>query len=443
MPEATSIHDAQDTIEIADQAILALSPTSLVQSSAATVALAKPMEKVHSEVGKSSSKGGKKKKKKPPVNFVSFDDDDDQTGSIDSLTISTSSVYSLPAATVSTPTERKSHALSKDIEEKGKSATQSHADLDEMSQTKESISENENRIIGNDQMKDSENDSSEPSTEAHTQACPTSSYSAEEGTAAGPDPSTYSTSVKSADCISVNSVYSDCSERLDLDSVNLAGLEVSPSQRLKPITSDHVFGGNSVKCTSTNPDSAHDLIPVPSYDSATLAPALNLDVEHYAGSSGSSKIHSPITPTTPGRTNEPLPLSVAKDGQSTRLAGQCQTTSVASEEAIQKLKGLLDREIETVATLRADLAEEKRSSSNNIKMLEAKIESLSKENEILRHQLKKYVGAVQLLKREGSRRLSMEDDDTAVNNCSSNDIGMLLSLLRSLLSLKQNLSLFL
>ncbi len=287
-----------------------------------------------------------------------------------------------------------------------------------MSESRYSANANDSNTTSDVMIKDSENDSSEPSTESPYSIPIPSKHSTEGG--GGLESSICSTSVKSVDCISVNSVYSDCSERLDLESANIAGLEISPSQRLKPIINDN-SGEFSIRNTN-NPDSAHDLIPVPSYDSA-LTPALHLDVEsHCAGSSGSSKIHSPITPTTPGRSSTDSTIAGKEQGQSRRASGE-HHHSALNEEAIQKLKGFLDREIETVATLRAELAEEKRSSNNQIKILEAKIESLSKENEILRHQLKKYVGAVQLLKREGSRRLSLEDDDASMNNGPSNDIG--------------------
>lgn len=385
-----------------------------------SVALAKPSEKAVTE-DKGKSKSCKKKKKKPPVNFVSFDDDD-QTGSVDSLSLSTSGVYSsLPCTAVSTPTEKKSQQyFSRESNDSAK--LPSHTITNTPVKVGEKMSDsrntaNDSNTASDVMIKDSENDSSEPSTES-PYSIPIPSKHSTDGIG-GLDSSLCSTSVKSVDCISVNSVYSDCSERLDLESANIAGLEISPSQRLKPIINDN-SGEFSIKNTN-NPDSTHDLIPVPSYDSA-LTPALNLDVEpHCAGSSGSSKIHSPITPTTPGRSTDST-ASGKEQGQSRRASGE-QHHSTLNEEAIQKLKGLLDREIETVATLRAELAEEKRSSNNQIKILEAKIESLSKENEILRHQLKKYVGAVQLLKREGARRLSLEDDDAALNNGPSNHIG--------------------
>lgn len=371
------------------------------------------------------------------MNFVSFDDDDDTTRPADGVSANTSaSLYSsLPATAVSTPTEKLSHSFRREEDSKErqegcssvepKATHQPPPTKDKTSMSAETRSKSEGGLQP-EVVKDSENESSEPSMDTPFSANSTSIHVDDGLGASGADPSICSTSVKSVDCISVNSVYSDCSERLDMESVSLAGLEVSPSQRLKPIVND-LTGGSSGSIRSVhsgNSDFSHDLIPVPSYDS-TLAPDLHLDVETQF--TPSSKIQSPATPITPGKSvgpTVPTPTTISRDNLDNSTTSLEYTTR--NEDAIQKLKAILDREIETVATLRAELAEEKRSSNNQIKILEAKIESLSKENEILRHQLKKYVGAVQLLKREGSRRLSLEEDDNGINNCASadNEIGM-------------------
>lgn len=72
------------------------------------------------------------------------------------------------------------------------------------------------------------------------------------------------------------------------------------------------------------------------------------------------------------------------------------------EEQNTSLRSLLDGEMEHSAALRQDTDLLKKKLTELEERHEAKVQALARENEVLKVQLKKYVGAVQMLKREGS-----------------------------------------
>merc|ERR1719195_1210635 len=71
------------------------------------------------------------------------------------------------------------------------------------------------------------------------------------------------------------------------------------------------------------------------------------------------------------------------------------------EEQVKALKKLLDQEINHVAETKQELNDLKHINKEKLEKIEAKNSILTRENELLKHQLKKYVGAVQKL-RDGS-----------------------------------------
>ena len=68
------------------------------------------------------------------------------------------------------------------------------------------------------------------------------------------------------------------------------------------------------------------------------------------------------------------------------------------EEQVKALKKLLDQEINHVAETKQELNDLKHINKEKLEKIEAKNSILSRENELLKHQLKKYVGAVQKLR---------------------------------------------
>ncbi|XP_074647964.1 sorting nexin-29-like isoform X2 [Tubulanus polymorphus] len=71
------------------------------------------------------------------------------------------------------------------------------------------------------------------------------------------------------------------------------------------------------------------------------------------------------------------------------------------EEENRQLRALCEVEQETSAGLKAELEEIRKSHHITIEKDQSRIQALTRENELLKHQLKKYVNAVQLLRREG------------------------------------------
>uniref|UniRef100_UPI00398E5931 sorting nexin-29 isoform X2 n=1 Tax=Pristiophorus japonicus TaxID=55135 RepID=UPI00398E5931 len=73
------------------------------------------------------------------------------------------------------------------------------------------------------------------------------------------------------------------------------------------------------------------------------------------------------------------------------------------EEQNRSLRNLLDGEMEHSAALRQDIDNQKKKLAEQEERHAAKVQALARENEVLKVQLKKYVGAVQMLKREGGQ----------------------------------------
>lgn len=67
------------------------------------------------------------------------------------------------------------------------------------------------------------------------------------------------------------------------------------------------------------------------------------------------------------------------------------------------LKKLLEQSQEARTHLQAELTESGRQHAEKVERLETRIQALVRENELLKHQLRKYVGAVQMLKRDGTQ----------------------------------------
>ncbi|KAJ9593047.1 hypothetical protein L9F63_027708, partial [Diploptera punctata] len=80
---------------------------------------------------------------------------------------------------------------------------------------------------------------------------------------------------------------------------------------------------------------------------------------------------------------------------------------LARKEELQaetrSLKRLLEQAHEESSELRAELVESNRQHHEKGERLESRIQALVRENELLKHQLRKYVGAVQMLKRDGTQ----------------------------------------
>ncbi|XP_066520595.1 sorting nexin-29 isoform X2 [Hoplias malabaricus] len=85
-------------------------------------------------------------------------------------------------------------------------------------------------------------------------------------------------------------------------------------------------------------------------------------------------------------------------------------------EQNMSLRSLLDGEMEHSAGLRLEVDSLKKKLSDLEERHAAKVQALGRENEVLKVQLKKYVGAVQMLKREGNSNI---DSLPTMSNCDS------------------------
>ncbi|KAG2456039.1 SNX29 protein, partial [Polypterus senegalus] len=107
------------------------------------------------------------------------------------------------------------------------------------------------------------------------------------------------------------------------------------------------------------------------------------------------------------------------------------------EEENSSLRGLLDGEMEHSAALRQELDSLKRKLGELDERHVGKVQALGRENEVLKVQLKKYVGAVQMLKREGAQANNgkkFRDRDICRGMMLSSSLGLVLVLLKEWLS---------
>ncbi|KAG8191162.1 hypothetical protein JTE90_016675 [Oedothorax gibbosus] len=74
-----------------------------------------------------------------------------------------------------------------------------------------------------------------------------------------------------------------------------------------------------------------------------------------------------------------------------------------ADEKNNGLRCLLEREMEMAAGLRAEVEDQKRNNEEKVERLESKLQTVSRENELLKHQLKKYIAAVQMLKHDSGK----------------------------------------
>lgn len=102
--------------------------------------------------------------------------------------------------------------------------------------------------------------------------------------------------------------------------------------------------------------------------------------------------------------------NVAEDIHSDRMSTEELKKAVVSmmlrkdevEEQNKTLTQMLEQEMETSSMLRAEMEEMKQMETVRQEKEQAKLQTLQKENELLKHQLRKYVNAVQLLRTEGT-----------------------------------------
>nr|XP_015215683.1 PREDICTED: sorting nexin-29 isoform X2 [Lepisosteus oculatus] len=161
-------------------------------------------------------------------------------------------------------------------------------------------------------------------------------------------------------------------------------------------------------------DGSDILIPVDSADSCSQ-PEGEVQTRGYREVTGRSEVTQTeprlgySTDTSPAAQSTPLNISSPVLPESMTVAELRQAIVAMMnrkdelEEENRSLRSLLDGEMEHSAGLRQELDSLKKRLGELEERHGAKVQALGRENEVLKVQLKKYVGAVQMLKREGGQ----------------------------------------
>ncbi|KAH9519768.1 Sorting nexin-29 [Bulinus truncatus] len=200
--------------------------------------------------------------------------------------------------------------------------------------------------------------------------------------------------------VSSPSIRSINSDRLSKSSVgSYSDLDHDSSSFMAPVSADGLVidtemvplnhALNSPVRSLTNSDKVPDYPKPLEMESASLAIAL-------AQSSLSNSRN---------RKNSIVSSNISQDSLSQDELKQAVVAMMLRKDSVEdqnrKLEGMLQHEMETSSTLRAEIEEMKVQHSARHEKEQAKIQALQKENELLKHQLKKYVSAVQMLRTEG------------------------------------------
>lgn len=142
-----------------------------------------------------------------------------------------------------------------------------------------------------------------------------------------------------------------------------------------------------------------------SYDSSTLSAYNGEDIQSATFALQQAQISYSESHRTQGDGG-----NVTEDIHSDRMSTDELKKAVVSmmlrkdevEEQNKSLKQMLEQEMETSSILRAEIEDMKHTATSRQEKELAKLQALQKENELLKHQLRKYVNAVQMLRTEGT-----------------------------------------
>ncbi|XP_035211143.1 sorting nexin-29-like [Stegodyphus dumicola] len=321
----------------------------------------------------------KKKKKRPTSQVVSFDDDDLYNGVSRTLDIPES--CSAPATCLSSPVQLVGnfHAFSSASSSNLKFSGERSCDRDDTKPVVQSSA-------AEDCIKLNTRKESEYSVKSIVNA------------ATSPLAISYG-SVDLKDCNNISEKKIDSSQTLcALSDVSEPGL---PEQTtLTPIGDSNV--GELIPIVQNDDTVASDdSVSIPSFcedvDNAVAALAIAQRIPSWSVSSNAS--HGSEKSQHRSR-SETLTMSADELREALLCVMQ---KKEEFEEKNSALRCLLEREMEMAAGLRAELEDQKRNSEEKIERLELKIQTVTRENELLKHQLKKYIAAVQMLKHDSGK----------------------------------------
>ncbi|XP_061611910.1 sorting nexin-29 isoform X2 [Phyllopteryx taeniolatus] len=169
-------------------------------------------------------------------------------------------------------------------------------------------------------------------------------------------------------------------------------MDHSSSDILIPLNAATPQPVNSVEDTAAFPPQCESSGPVEDCDSRRSRPPLNMESSQLA-------LSTPLSGT--------LPTSALPESMTVVELRQAIVAMMNRKDELEEqngsLRSLLDGEMEHSAGLRQEIELLKKRLAELEERHTAKVQALARENEVLKVQLKKYVGAVQMLKREGSQ----------------------------------------
>ncbi|XP_005108639.1 sorting nexin-29 isoform X2 [Aplysia californica] len=354
-PELNKGYTAQNSIHVQNS----------IDSAETTEKEEDPKPVISGEVSPVSAKRKEKKKKKKVANVVSFDEDD-TVGTVITKSGSTSSATHLPESVA------RELQLNGETRENGEGTQEDNVFVTENEPQEESLSK--------------------------------SSETAAVELAAQREKTTPSL-VRDVSQVSTSSVMSASLDRLSKSSTgSFSDLDHDNGTFMAPVGADGMvvdtemvpYSGDSSGMSTSQ--ASFDAVDYPGHgdmESASLALALAQqslsDSGRTDGDGGSPQEPRAKKPTHDSMSEGELKQAV--------VAMMLRKDSV--EEQNRKLEGMLQHEMETSSTLRAEIEELKVQHASRHEKEQAKIQALQKENELLKHQLKKYVNAVQMLRTEG------------------------------------------
>lgn len=330
----------------------------------------------------------KKKRRKPRSNMVSFDDEDDDDDYVaDSRFLGNHSCYSAPATCVSSPVASEFPAVvalqvngeapSSAGESKDSDAVAAAAPakvLVEDAQSVESLATSDGNL--SDERESSPR--GKPSAAIPVERTKTWSGSTESSGSPRPElPSSVS--------------FSPLSHGRDITN---GGCQPSS---LTPILDLSI--GDLIPVCHPVEDGARSEDSIPSYSEDTETAAAGLALAQNVSSLALNAVESPGNAAAEAELASEMAAATPDELKQALLVITQRIKDVEQEN--NSLRRMVEQESEVSAKLQADAQEAEKQTNERLDKQESRIQTLTRENQLLKHQLKKYIAAVQLLKRDG------------------------------------------
>ncbi|KAH7943869.1 hypothetical protein HPB52_012027 [Rhipicephalus sanguineus] len=175
-----------------------------------------------------------------------------------------------------------------------------------------------------------------------------------------------------------------------------AGTSCQPSS-LTPILDLSI--GDLIPVCHPAEDGARSEDSIPSYSEDTETAAAALMLAQNVSSLALSAVESPSAAAVEAELSSDMASATPDELKQALLVMTQQIKDVEQENTT--LRRMVEQESEMSAKLRADAREAEKQTIERLDKQESRIQTLTRENQLLKHQLKKYIAAVQMLKRDG------------------------------------------